>query len=145
MNGQEIGLFIHIVGGLGFFVALGLEWTGLRQIRSAITPEQVREWIGILGSARKLGIISMLAIVLTGVFSMIVEWGYKAWIIVPLGSFVLVIAVAQALTSPRMAAIGRALNSEKGVLPKNFHSLAHHPLLSISIQTRVAISLGVVL
>ena len=31
--GYSIALFVHIVGALGFFVALGLEWTGLSQIR----------------------------------------------------------------------------------------------------------------
>ena len=39
MNDYSIALFLHIVGALGFFVALGLEWTGLRQIRSAMTLE----------------------------------------------------------------------------------------------------------
>jgi len=41
MDDYAIALFLHIVGAVGFFVALGLEWTGLRQIRSAMTPEQV--------------------------------------------------------------------------------------------------------
>ncbi len=29
MDDYSIALFLHIVGALGFFVALGLEWTGL--------------------------------------------------------------------------------------------------------------------
>ncbi len=37
MNSYSISLFFHIAGALGFFTALGLEWTGLRQIRSAAT------------------------------------------------------------------------------------------------------------
>ena len=41
MNDYSIALFLHIVGALGFFVALGLEWTGLGQIRSAMTLERV--------------------------------------------------------------------------------------------------------
>ena len=34
MNAYSIALFLHIVGALGFFVALGLEWTGLWQIEA---------------------------------------------------------------------------------------------------------------
>ena len=47
MNGYSIALFLHIVGALGFFVALGLEWIGLEQIRSAMAPEQVRGWVSL--------------------------------------------------------------------------------------------------
>jgi hypothetical protein len=71
-------------------------------------------------------------------------WGGEAWIIVTVGSLVLVIALAQVVTTPRMAAIGQALVTEKGPFSKTFHSLANHPLVWISIQTRVAIALGIV-
>jgi hypothetical protein len=139
-----IALFLHIVGALGFFVALGLEWTGLSQIRSAMTLEQVRAWMGILKNVRKVGFVSMLTTVITGIYMMVTVWGGEAWIIVTLGSLVLVIALAQVVTAPRMAAIGQALTTEKGPLSKTFHSLASRPLLWISLQSRVAIALGIV-
>ncbi len=144
MDDHAIGLFIHIVGGLGLFAALGLEWTGLGQVRSAILPEQVRAWMGIFKNARRVGIVSMLTIVLTGVYSMLTEWGLVAWIIVSLGSFVLIAVLSLVVSGPRMAVIGRALATEKRPTPQTFHNLASHPLLWISIHTRVAIALGVV-
>ena len=144
MNIYLIALFLHIVGALGFFVALGLEWTGLSQIRSAMTLEQVRAWMGILKNVRKVAFVSMLTTVITGIYMMVTVWGGEAWIIVTLGSLILVIALAQVITAPRMAAIGQALVSEKGPLSKTFHSLANRPLLWISIQSRVAIALGIV-
>lgn len=144
MNTYSIVLFFHIVGALGFFVALGLEWTGLSQIRSAMTLEQARGWMGILKNVRKVGFISMLTTVVTGVYMMLTVWGSVAWIYVSIGALILVIVLAQVATSPRMAAIGRALITEKGPLSRNFHSLANHPVLSISIQTRTAIALGIV-
>jgi hypothetical protein len=144
MNEYSIALFLHIVGALGFFVALGLEWTGLSQIRSAMLPEQVRPWMGILKNVRKVGFVSMLTTVITGIYLMLTVWGGQAWIIVTVGSLVLVIALAQVATAPRMMAIGKALFTEKGPVSKTFQSLANHPLLSISIQTRVAIALGIV-
>jgi hypothetical protein len=144
MDDNSIALFLHIVGALGFFVALGLEWTGLSQIRSAMTLEQVRAWMGILKNVRKVGFVSMLTTVITGIYMMVTDWGGEAWIIVTVGSLVLVIAIAQVVTAPRMAAIGQTLVTEQGPFSKTFHSLANHPLLSISIQTRVAIALGIV-
>jgi hypothetical protein len=144
MNDYSIALFLHIVGALGFFVALALEWTGLSQIRSAMTLEQVRAWMGVLKNVRKVGFVSMLTTVVTGIYMMARFWGSEAWIIVTIGSLVLIIALAQAVTAPRMAAIGKALVTGKGPLSNNFHSLANQSLLWISVQTRIAIALGVI-
>lgn len=145
MNVYAITLFLHIVGALGFFMALGLEWTGLWQLQSAATLEQVRPWMGILKSATRVGFISMLITVITGIYMMVTVWRSAAWLTVTIGALVLVIALSLVLTSPRMAAMGRALSTEKSSLSHTFYSLANHPLLWISLQTRVAITLGIVL
>jgi hypothetical protein len=139
-----IALFVHIVGALGVSVAVGLEWTGLWQIRTAMLPKQVRTWMGIFTRVCKVGFISMLTTVVTGIYMIVTYWGGKPWIIVTMGSLILVIALAQALTAPRMAAIGRALATEKGPVSETFHKLVNDPMLLISIQTRVAIVLGIV-
>ena len=139
-----MALFLHIVGALGVSLALGLEWTGLRQIRTAMLPEQVRTWMGIFPSLRKVGFISMLTTLITGIYMIVTYWGGKPWIIVTMGSLILVIMLAQVLTAPRMAAIGRALVTEKGPVSQTFHKLVNDPILWISIQTRVAIVLGII-
>ncbi len=144
MNTISIALFLHIVGALGFFVALGLEWTGLSQIRSAMTIEPVRAWMGVLKNVRKVGFVSMLTTVITGLYMVVAYGSAPGWIIVTMGSLVLVIALAQGLTAPHMTPIGRALFTGKGQFSPAFHYLANHPLLWISIQTRVAIALGIV-
>ena len=145
MNNYSIALFLHIVGAVGFFMALGLEWTGLSQIRSAMSLEQVRAWMGILTNVRKVGFVSMLTTVITGIYMMMTTWGNAAWLYVTLGSLVIVIAMAQVLTTPRMMAIGRTLITEKGPLSKTFHSLASNSLLWVSLHSRVAVALGIVL
>jgi len=144
MNIYSIALFFHIVGALGFFAALGLEWTGLRQILRAVSPEPVRAWMGILKSTCKLGFVSMLTTVITGIYMMATVWGALPWVSTAIGALILVVLLALALTGPRMAAVGQALMNEKSVLSQTFHSLANHPLLWLSIQTRVAIALGIV-
>jgi hypothetical protein len=144
MNSYTTALFLHIAGALGFFVALGLEWTGLSQLRKAMTLEQVRAWMGIFKNVRKVGFVSMLTTVITGVYMIVRDYGREPWILVTVGSLVLVIALAQVVTAPRMAAIGRALAAEKVPLSQTFHSLTNHLLLWISLQTRVAIALGII-
>jgi len=87
----------------------------------------------------------MLAVVISGVYMMATAWGRVPWLIVTVGSLVMVIVLSLALSGPRMAAIGRALATEQGAVSQTFHHLTNHPLLWISIQTRVAITLGIVL
>jgi hypothetical protein len=143
MNYYSIALLLHILGALGFFMALGLEWTGLRQIRRILTSEQLQEWMRISNNARRLGIISMLTILASGIYMMATVWGGVAWLIVALGALVLVILLS-IVTGRRIAPIRRAMTKEIGPASPTLHSLANHPLLWISIQTRLAIALGIV-
>ncbi len=144
MDGYSIALFVHIVGALGLFAALGLEWTGLWQIRAATAPQPVRAWLAVLMGATRVGMACMLAVILSGLYMTVMAWGTVGWIIVTMGSLVLVILLSVALSRPRMAAIGRALATETGRLSPTFYGLANQPLLWISIQTRAAIILGIV-
>ena len=144
MNSNSIALFLHIVGALGFFVALGLEWTSLREIQGSAFPEQVRVWMGIMKSTTKLGIPSMLALVITGFYMVLTDVGWTPWILVVLGAVVLAMALSMAVTRPRMAAIGQALAKERGTVSQSFRNLANNPVLWISIQTRIAVALGII-
>lgn len=144
MSIDSIALFLHVVGASGMFVALGLEWAGLSQVRSAQTPEQLRSGMGALRGVRRFGFVAMMTTIVSGIYMMLTDWGGEGWIIVTIASLALVIALAQVVTAPRMAAIGRALFGAKGPSSVDIQGLARHPLLSISIHTRVAIVLGIV-
>jgi hypothetical protein len=106
-------LFLHIVGALGFFVVLGLEWIGLSQIRSARLPEEVHAIMGIVKSTNRLGFVSMLTTVITGLYMLLTVWHGGAWILVTLGSLVLEIVLFVVLTGLRIAAREQALVTEK--------------------------------
>jgi hypothetical protein len=144
MDVYSVVLFLHIVGALGMFVALGLEWTGLWQMRSATTSDQIRPWMRLLRSTRGVGMASMLTILISGFYMMVKAWGATAWIAMSLGVIILGVVLTLALTGPRMAAIGRALATEKGAVSHSLRILVNHPALWISIQTRVAAALGIV-
>ncbi len=144
MDAYSVVLFMQIVGVLGLFVALGLESTGLRQIRVALAPEQVRTWMGILNSTRRMGFACMGTTVITGIYMMLTDTGLVPWLYVSVGSLVLVILLSVALTAPRMMEIGQAMAMGKGTLTSTFYRLANQPLLRVSIQTRIALALGIV-
>ncbi len=86
----------------------------------------------------------MALILLAGLYMMVTAWSGVAWIVVGFWSLVLLTVLAIVLTGPRLSALGRLLRTENGPLSPGFHHLAHHPLLWLSIQLRVAIALGIV-
>lgn len=144
MNVYSIALFLHIVGALGFFVALGLEWTSLRHLRRTTTAEQVRDWLQVPEESGRVGMIAMLILLGAGFYMMTTVWGGVAWIVVTLGAIVVMIPMGMVLTRRRIAAIGQAVSAERGSLSPTFQPLVHDPLLSMSIQTRMAMALGIV-
>jgi hypothetical protein len=144
MTNYSIALFLHIVGALGLFVTLGLEWTSLRHLRRATTVEQVREWIRVPAEMGLVGMAAMVMLLAAGVYMMITVWGGKAWIIVSLGALVPMSILGMAVSQRRMAAIKQSVTMEHGTISRALHHLLHHPLLWISIQTRVTIALGIV-
>jgi hypothetical protein len=144
MNSFSIALFLHIVGALGVSVALGLEWIGLSQIRMATLPEEIHSLLGVVKSTTRLGFASMLATVITGFYMVLAGLGWVPWILVVIGALMLAMVVARILTAPRMAAIAHLLATEKSPLSNTFHNLVNDPFLWASIQTRVAIVLGII-
>jgi hypothetical protein len=145
MSTFSIALFLHIMGALGVSVALGLEWIGMSQIRRTTAPQEIRAILKIVQSTAQFGFASMLSTVITGFYMVLNGVGWVPWILVVLGALLLVIVLTRALTAPRMAAIGRALGMEKGSVSPAFHNLMNDRMLWISIQTRVAIVLGIIL
>lgn len=144
MNPYLIVKLIHIIGALGFFMVLGLEWFSLSQARNAATAEQIRERLQISRSSQRLGPLSMLTILITGFYMMATTWHGVAWLIVTFGALVLIVALGAAVTAPRMAAIGRALLAATGPISSTLHDLLHNALLWLSLRIRVSIALGIV-
>ena len=137
MNYYLIATFIHIIGALGFFIALGVEWLSLSHARQARTFEQVRERLHISNSVLRAGQLSMLLILVSGFYMMAIAKIGSAWLIV-------MVVLGVALSNRRMAAIGRALDVENGPISSSLRDLLHDPLLWLSLHMRASIALGIV-
>lgn len=145
MNIYLIAKLVHIVGALGFFMALGLELSSLWHARHAATSEQVQERLHISRSAQRLGPLSMLLILISGIYMMATVWGGVAWVIIALGALILMVVLGLAMTAPRRTAIERALSTEKGPVSSSLHDLLHDSRLWLSIRLRASIALGIVI
>ena len=144
MNYYSMILFVHIAGALGFFVALGVEWISVHQLRGATTAEQVGDWMRVATGVRRLGMASMLALLISGFSMMAIAQLGGAWLIVAFWSLVLLAVLAVTLSFRRMRTITRAMAADAGAASASLRELLRHPLLWIGIQIRVAIALGIV-
>jgi hypothetical membrane protein len=106
MSSYSIALFVHIVSVAGVFAAFALEWAGLRQVQRSSVPE------------RRIGVISMITLLLSGFYMARAAWHHVAWIGVSLGALVAIIVIGVTITKSRFRAM--------------------------ALQTRLAITVGIV-
>jgi len=85
MDLYSIALFVHIVGAVLLFVLLTIEGLSLRMGFAAAPLSRI------------LGPISALAILIPGLYMMKAQWGWAAWVVIGIATWVLV-AVGGAFT-----------------------------------------------
>jgi hypothetical protein len=110
----SISLFLHIVGALGLFAVLAVDWAGLSQLRRAAGVAQARESVRLLGGPRLVGGPAALLILVTGIQMTATRWGTRGWIVVGLAGMVVIAVLSTAVSDRRVGAIARALPAEDG-------------------------------
>jgi hypothetical protein len=133
MSLYSIALFLHVVGAMLLFVTLTVEGIALRQLHLAATPEAT-QGAAMLRLNRIVGPLSALGVLIPGLYMTATSWGWVAWIVVALASWVLV-AVLGAVNGIRILAMQRTQTLLTGI---------RNPLFLISWLTRVGLALGVV-
>jgi hypothetical protein len=134
MTLYSIALFLHVVGAMLLFVTLTVEGIALRQLHRAATMEAAQGAAALLRLNRIVGPLSALGVLIPGLYMTVTNWGWVAWIVVALVSW-LVIAVIGAANGVRILALERAQALLTGI---------RNPMYLISWLTRVGIALGVV-
>src|ERR1700680_2125374 len=130
----SVALFLHVVGAMLLFVTLTVEGIALRRLHQAATTEAAQGAAAMFRLNRIVGPMSALGVLIPGVYMTATAWGWVAWIVVALVSWV-VIAVLGAVNGIRILALERS----KGLLTGS-----GNPMFLISWLTRVESALGVV-
>jgi hypothetical protein len=143
MNIRSVALFAHVVGMLGLFVGLALEWLSLEFLRRPSTPDQRPQWISVLTAlprhiAMAIGLILASGIYLAarvGVFDF-------AWVRVAFGAMVLMGLSGGLLIRSQMRAIQQSSADDADGTRLRLH--ASHPLLRASLHIRIVVALAIV-
>ncbi|HKA56986.1 MAG TPA: hypothetical protein VKD28_00065 [Gemmatimonadales bacterium] len=142
MSIRAIALFLHVVGALGLFSALTLEWAALYNLRRADSAGQLRAAGRLLGALRLVGSPAALTLVITGLY-LSARWGEQAWIGLGLFGLILIAIVGGALSGRRLGKITREMPIE-GAVPAALRARILDPMLVVSAWFRTGLALGVV-
>ena len=80
MSLYAIALFLHVVGVLLLVTAFTAEGISLIHLRRVETSAQVTDWQSVAGLARVFGPVSVVAILVPGLYMMVTSWGWVPWI-----------------------------------------------------------------
>jgi hypothetical protein len=144
MSAYSIALFLHLVGVLALFAGIGIEQVALRQLRNARSVAQVREWMTLMRSRRRIDGPAALVLLLSGGYLIGHGAGYHAWVGAGLAGMVLMAVLGAGVGRPRFVAIGRALAQAGDPLPSSLRARLEDPVLRYSAAARAALGLGVV-
>ena len=136
--------FLHVVGALGLTAAFGAEAVGLAGLRRARSADEALLWLRSRRWVLLIGPASIGVVLATGIYLTVAEWGADAWILVSLTSLVSLAAIGGVLTGVPMARVTPAVERAAGPLPEELQHDLRSPLFTVSLLTRIAITVGIV-
>jgi len=76
-----VSLYLHIVGALVMFFAVGIEWLCLVNLRKSGTRESILLWLNNFSILKKLFAVSFFLLLIPGIYMMTEIWVDAAWAI----------------------------------------------------------------
>lgn len=141
-----LALFVHVLGVIGLFVAVGVVNIAYARMRRAVTLEQLREWTTTAQSAGKSIVFTSLVVLIPAVYMVIVAWRFTTpWVA---ASLITVIALAilgatvSGRTIERIAAMTQT--ASPGPIPRELRAALAAPHLWLIEGARVTLLIGIV-
>jgi hypothetical protein len=137
-------LFVHVLGGVGVFVALGIEAVSLGRLRLADSPADARASMRALALPFRLGPTAMLVTLASGMWMMATSWGHEPWIVSAFAGLVAMAVLGGAVSLRAMRRLRVALAAEsEHELSAAFRQARSSGALASSLRLRIAIGIGI--
>lgn len=148
MSLYTLALFAHILGALGMFIAMTLQWAVVFRLRRSRTYAQEREWSDLACAVGRFGPVSGALILAAGIYMTITAWSLTApWVIVSPVAMLVMIGIGMGLTARRLRAIGRATlagEADGAAISPEVAGLIQERALWVSSQLTAGIAVGIV-
>lgn len=114
----NVVLFVHILGVLIMFAAVGSTITGMIGLISSRDINVMRVWSSLTVKMDEFLPFSVILILLPGIFLVITHWGWKLyWVDLSLAILVLMTIAGPLVNLPRFKVISKTLKEHKPVVP----------------------------
>src|SRR5262245_36879759 len=114
MSLYQLLVFLHVLGAIGIFVALGIESVSLDRLRSAAALVDARAWVDLHKLPGRLDPIAMIGAIAAGIWLMAQGWGRQPWILGAVVGLVGMMAVGGVISARGARRLRVALAGETG-------------------------------
>ena len=146
MSAYGVALFIHVLSAISFFTALALLQRGGVLLRRAETVEQVRSWLGVVESTKRMFPMAALFLFATGLFMTAQVWTFTTpWVLVGIVTLVALMGLGSGIVGRGVGRIGAAAAaSEEGPVPDQLKRLVAEPNQWMVLSANSAAAVGLV-
>lgn len=145
ISDYTVALFAHILGVLGLFIGIAMDWITILRLRQARTAAQVRERTSLIGVQARLIQIASLLVLVAGIYMTVRVWGWNIpWILVALAAMIVMGALSGGVNARRLRAIQKAAEDTSETLPPVLQRQIVDPMLLTAAQTAGMVGVGVI-
>ena len=144
MTRFTIAVFLHLVGMVGLFIGLGLQWVASSLLRSSNNAEQVRAWLRIYGLSLPISGSGLLLLILSGgYFASITESMKQAWLLASLLAIVFALGIGFVVILPRVRMLRAVLPDGNTPLSEACRARVQDPIILTLIRVQFLLALGI--
>ena len=103
---------LHIIGAVGMFMALGVDLVALSALSTARTTDQARRALAAYRLNAVIGPLSLLLILVPGIYMAVTAWGPQPWIRASLFAVIVIFILGATLSRRPLSALRGALQGE---------------------------------
>jgi hypothetical protein len=139
-------LFLHVSAAVCLFAGMGVFLVGMTAIARATRVEQVRALADLLVTVRLLVPASALLVIVAGATMTQIAWDFQTgWIVVTLGSLVVIGPIGTWVIDPKVRGIATLAHTlPDGPLPSSLAERTQNRFLRLIHHTMVAMLFGIV-
>jgi hypothetical protein len=139
-------LFAHVLGMIGFFMALGVYVFGLAALRRARRVEQVRAICRMIFLTDAVAVMGILLLAAAGLSMALTTWNLRTgWIAVAIASFILIAPIGPLIVERRLHAMdAMARAAEDGPVSDALARRLSDPVIGAALAGLIALLLGIV-
>jgi small-conductance mechanosensitive channel len=142
----RLALFAHVLGMIGFFMALGVYVFGLAALRRARPVEQVRAICRMIFLTDAVAVVGILLLAAAGLSMALTTWNVRiGWIAMAIVSFILIAPIGPLIVERRLHAIdAMARATEEGPVSDTLARRISDPTIGAALAVLIALLLGII-